>query len=144
LQAFHRIPRTPPQRDDYGKSAQCADDRSVRTHSNTADSTALRGESMVTTVVVENRPSTNGVSKPQRQSAQASRAKSRQVTSNAADTDELSASERYHQISLCAYYRAQQRGFAAGHMWDDWLAAEQEVAARTALKQAGERGEAKP
>jgi hypothetical protein len=44
----------------------------------------------------------------------------------------LSDSERYAQIRLCAYFRAEQRGFAPGHMWDDWLAAEQEVAARNA------------
>jgi hypothetical protein len=44
--------------------------------------------------------------------------------------DELSASERYRQVSLCAYFRAERRGFAPGHMWDDWLAAEREVAAR--------------
>jgi hypothetical protein len=44
----------------------------------------------------------------------------------------LSDGERYRQISLCAYFRAERRGFAPGHMWDDWLAAEQEVAARNA------------
>ncbi|MGH9641494.1 MAG: DUF2934 domain-containing protein [Terriglobales bacterium] len=42
----------------------------------------------------------------------------------------LSDSERYRQISLCAYFRAERRGFEPGHMWDDWLAAEREVAER--------------
>lgn len=35
--------------------------------------------------------------------------------------------ERIRRVSLCAYYRAEQRGFAPGHMWEDWLAAEREV-----------------
>ncbi len=43
---------------------------------------------------------------------------------------ELSASDRYRQIRVFAYYKAEQRGFAPGHMWDDWLAAEREVNAR--------------
>jgi hypothetical protein len=40
---------------------------------------------------------------------------------------ELSASERYRQISLCAYFKAERRGFTPGHMWDDWLEAEREI-----------------
>src|ERR1700689_563740 len=44
--------------------------------------------------------------------------------------DELSASGRYRQIKGFAYYKSEQRGFAPGHMWDDWLAAEREVNAR--------------
>ena len=55
----------------------------------------------------------------------------------------LSDSERNLQISLCAYFRAERRGFAPGHMWDDWLAAEQEVAARNARGVSNERGENK-
>jgi hypothetical protein len=42
-------------------------------------------------------------------------------------SDELSPIDRYRQISVSAYYKAEQRGFAPGHMWDDWLAAEREV-----------------
>jgi hypothetical protein len=52
----------------------------------------------------------------------------------------LSDSERYSQISLCAYFRAERRGFEPGHMWDDWLAAEEEVAARNARGVPNERG----
>jgi len=56
----------------------------------------------------------------------------------------LSDSERYAQISLCAYFRAERRGFEPGHMWDDWLAAEQEVAARNARGVSNERSGKKP
>jgi len=56
----------------------------------------------------------------------------------------LSDSERYSQISLCAYFRAERRGFEPGHMWDDWLAAEEEVAARSARGGSDERSEKKP
>ena len=31
------------------------------------------------------------------------------------------------RISQVAYYKAQQRGFEAGHDWEDWFAAEREV-----------------
>ena len=56
------------------------------------------------------------------------------ATPPAADSsskDELSPSDRYRQISVFAYYKAERRGFAPGHMWDDWLAAEREVDARS-------------
>jgi len=46
-------------------------------------------------------------------------------------SDALSPSDRYRQISVFAYYKAEKRGFAPGHMWDDWLAAEREVDARS-------------
>jgi hypothetical protein len=39
----------------------------------------------------------------------------------------LSANERFRRISVCAYFKAEQRGFEPGHMWEDWLAAEREV-----------------
>jgi Protein of unknown function (DUF2934) len=42
-----------------------------------------------------------------------------------------SAAEREALIRMAAYYRAQRRGFKPGHEWDDWLAAEAEVAAST-------------
>ena len=32
------------------------------------------------------------------------------------------------RISQVAYYKAQQREFAPGHDWEDWFAAEREVA----------------
>jgi hypothetical protein len=40
---------------------------------------------------------------------------------------------RHEKIALCAFYRAEKRGFAAGNELDDWLAAEQEVDARNSL-----------
>jgi hypothetical protein len=46
-------------------------------------------------------------------------------------SDALSPSDRYRQIRVFAYYKAEKRGFAPGHMWDDWLAAEREVDARS-------------
>jgi Protein of unknown function (DUF2934) len=42
-------------------------------------------------------------------------------------SDPVSSSDRYRQISLCAYFKAEKRGFAPGHTWDDWLAAEREI-----------------
>jgi Protein of unknown function (DUF2934) len=35
---------------------------------------------------------------------------------------------RQARISQVAYYKAQQRDFAPGHDWEDWFAAEREVA----------------
>jgi hypothetical protein len=37
--------------------------------------------------------------------------------------------EREQRIRMAAYFRAQRRGFAPGHDWEDWLAAEAEVTA---------------
>jgi hypothetical protein len=39
-----------------------------------------------------------------------------------------SGADRQMRISKVAYYKAQQRGFAPGHDWEDWFAAEREVA----------------
>lgn len=39
-----------------------------------------------------------------------------------------SGTDRQMRISKVAYYKAQQRGFAPGHDWEDWFAAEREVA----------------
>lgn len=30
-------------------------------------------------------------------------------------------------IAVCAYFKAEKRGFASGHALEDWLAAEKEV-----------------
>jgi hypothetical protein len=38
-----------------------------------------------------------------------------------------SSDDRHEPVSRLAYYRAQQRGFAPGHEWEDWFAAESEV-----------------
>jgi len=50
---------------------------------------------------------------------------------DAATGDELTPGDRHRQISVFAYHKAEQRGFAPGHMWEDWLAAEREVDARS-------------
>jgi hypothetical protein len=36
--------------------------------------------------------------------------------------------EREAMVRMAAYFRAERRGFEPGHEWDDWLAAEIEVA----------------
>jgi hypothetical protein len=38
-----------------------------------------------------------------------------------------SGTDRQMRIAKVAYYKAQQRGFAPGHDWEDWFAAEREV-----------------
>jgi len=38
-----------------------------------------------------------------------------------------SGTDRQMRISKIAYFKAQQRGFAPGHDWEDWFAAEREV-----------------
>jgi hypothetical protein len=37
--------------------------------------------------------------------------------------------ERAEMVRMAAYFRAQQRGFAPGNEWEDWLAAEAEISA---------------
>ena len=44
----------------------------------------------------------------------------------------ISAADRHRLISQAAYLRAKQRGFAAGHEVEDWLAAEREIDAQLA------------
>lgn len=41
--------------------------------------------------------------------------------------------ERYRLIQEAAYFRAEQRGFAAGHEVEDWIAAEAEVDAEVSV-----------
>lgn len=43
---------------------------------------------------------------------------------------EKRSATRHAMIAEAAYYRAQKRGFAAGHELDDWLAAEREIDSR--------------
>jgi hypothetical protein len=38
--------------------------------------------------------------------------------------------DRHRAIAEAAYFRAERRGFAAGHELDDWLAAETEIRER--------------
>jgi len=42
-----------------------------------------------------------------------------------------SGTDLYERISQLAYYKAQERGFAPGHEWEDWFAAEREVTEST-------------
>jgi len=39
----------------------------------------------------------------------------------------LQGDEFYQMVSEAAYYRAENRGFAAGQEMDDWIAAEAEI-----------------
>ena len=46
----------------------------------------------------------------------------------AIDAPAPNAADRHARIAVNAYFRAERRGFAAGHELEDWLAAEREVA----------------
>lgn len=41
----------------------------------------------------------------------------------------LSPAERLRMIEMAAYFRAERRGFAPGNEFEDWVAAEAEIAA---------------
>jgi hypothetical protein len=41
----------------------------------------------------------------------------------------LTPAERLRMIEMAAFFRAERRGFAPGHEFEDWLAAEAEIAA---------------
>ena len=41
----------------------------------------------------------------------------------------LTPAERLRMVELAAFFRAERRGFAPGHEFEDWLAAEAEIAA---------------
>ena len=43
--------------------------------------------------------------------------------------------ERHDMVRVAAYFRAERRGFQPGYEWDDWLAAEAEVAALSGAPQ---------
>lgn len=40
---------------------------------------------------------------------------------------DFATNQRHEYIAVAAYFRAEKRGFAAGHDLDDWLQAEQEM-----------------
>ena len=88
---------------------------------------------MVTVVMVEKRPSKLMQDEPRRAPrtakprAEESADNEQPSTHPAESAAPLGASDRYRRISLCAYFKAEQRGFEPGHMWEDWLAAEREV-----------------
>lgn len=56
----------------------------------------------------------------------------------------LSPEQRAQMVAVAAYYKAEQRGFAAGHEMDDWLAAEQEFKALLEGLRAAQRLTLKP
>ena len=48
---------------------------------------------------------------------------------NAAQPEAGALADRQQLIALAAYFRAEARGFVPGRELEDWLAAEQEIAA---------------
>ena len=50
------------------------------------------------------------------------------VVSSSLVASSASRTDRQARISQVAYHKAQQRDFAPGHDWEDWFAAEREVA----------------
>jgi hypothetical protein len=49
------------------------------------------------------------------------------ITSSNLVAGSPSGADRQLRIAQVAYYNAQRRGFAPGHDWEDWFAAEREV-----------------
>jgi hypothetical protein len=98
---------------------------------------------MVTTVLVDKRSAREDLTQARKQVLKSPPAPAKQTATGAASSAPLSDSERYHQIRLCAYFRAEQRGFAPGYMWDDWLAAEREVDAKETLRVSKARSDRK-
>jgi len=49
------------------------------------------------------------------------------IASSSVLAGSANGTDRQMRISKVAYYMAQQRGFAPGHDWEDWFAAEREV-----------------
>jgi hypothetical protein len=64
--------------------------------------------------------------------------KGRRATADIASS--FTADQRARMVETAAYYRAERRGFIAGHETDDWLAAEAEIDALIAASsRAGSR-----
>jgi|HubBroStandDraft_1064217.scaffolds.fasta_scaffold1779901_2 hypothetical protein len=51
-------------------------------------------------------------------------------SSSSSNAEEIPAESRETLIARLAYLKAKERGFVAGHAWDDWLAAEREIDAQ--------------
>ncbi|OGV76592.1 MAG: hypothetical protein A3I83_02430 [Methylotenera sp. RIFCSPLOWO2_02_FULL_45_14] len=49
------------------------------------------------------------------------------IESDIESNQESSTEDRCSRIAICAYYKAEARGFEPGHEIEDWLAAETEV-----------------
>jgi hypothetical protein len=64
----------------------------------------------------------------------------RRPTSDSATS--FTADERSRMVETAAYYRAERRGFIAGHETDDWLAAEAEIDALIAASSGAVSGRA--
>ncbi|HXR20665.1 MAG TPA: DUF2934 domain-containing protein [Steroidobacteraceae bacterium] len=97
-----------------------------------SESIALQGEFMLRTVEVEKRPPSKEEAERRQRFAEPSPRPTRASEQTACPKPVISDAERYRQISLCAYYMSERRGFTPGHMWDDWLAAEREIATKCA------------
>lgn len=55
---------------------------------------------------------------------------------------EVENAEHQASVAIAAYYRAEQRGFQAGHDLEDWLAAEAQIAGLEAFSQPAATGAA--
>jgi nicotinamidase-related amidase len=59
--------------------------------------------------------------------AAAASSPARKAPAKVAATAVVSPARREEMIRLAAYFRAEQRGFAPGNEWEDWLSAEAEL-----------------
>jgi hypothetical protein len=64
---------------------------------------------------------------PKAPAVPAARRPARAKPVQAAAPGSISPTEREELVRLAAYFRAEQRGFAPGREWEDWLIAEAEV-----------------
>jgi len=62
----------------------------------------------------------------------------RRVRRKADSTTVLSAEERMRMIAIAAYFRAERRGFVAGHEAEDWYSAEAEIDELISRSQSGD------
>jgi hypothetical protein len=93
------------------------------------DSNTPPRRSRATTSVIE------GASAPRRVRKRVDAARSDSTTT-------ISAADRMRMIETAAYYRAEHRGFIAGHEADDWLSAEAEIDALIAAARSPASGAA--
>ncbi len=71
-------------------------------------------------------PAKPKVAKPKVAKPKVARPKAPELTDVATS---LTPAERLRMIEQAAFFRAERRGFAPGHEFEDWLAAEAEIAA---------------
>lgn len=79
-----------------------------------------------------------------KKTATAGKATARKAAGTKAPTAAAAASpvERDDMVRIAAYFRAERRGFEPGYEWDDWLAAEAEVASLPAAPPTPKGGKA--